>query len=81
MQLITSSGVHNLGNARGGNKEVNFWLQLYQWGDTTDVRGNREAKRFETHAILAAECIAKHCMQIGMPCLAWNFPTRKLTHP
>jgi len=37
-------GDPNLGNARGVIKVVMSWLHLYQWEDTTDVKGNREAK-------------------------------------
>jgi hypothetical protein len=49
LQFTTSSGDRsvgdpNLGNARGVIKVVMSWLHLYQWEDTTDVKGNREAK-------------------------------------
>jgi hypothetical protein len=46
----SKTGVPNLGDARGSQVVV-FWVQLYQWGDVIDVRGDGEAKRLRTPAL------------------------------
>jgi hypothetical protein len=55
-KLSSIPGVPNLGDASPwgdarGLKSVICWVHLYQWGDTTDVRGDADTKRLGTPAL------------------------------